>query len=68
MANLTSVDLWEANRRRLVESGIHDENIAVSGFCTSCRKDLFFSYRRDGRTSGRMAAIMSINKKVDKDA
>jgi len=68
MANLTSVDLWEANRRQLVESGIHDENIAVSGFCTSCRKDLFFSYRRDGRTSGRMAAIMSINKKVDKDA
>ncbi|MFH0803005.1 MAG: peptidoglycan editing factor PgeF [bacterium] len=66
--NCTYIDLWDANRRQLVESGIHDENIAVSGFCTSCRKDLFFSYRRDGRTSGRMAAIMSINKKVDKDA
>jgi copper oxidase (laccase) domain-containing protein len=22
--------------------------------CTSCRRDLFFSYRRDGRRSGRM--------------
>lgn len=62
------IDLWEANRRQLVESGILESNLIQSRLCTSCRRDLFFSYRRDGRASGRMAAIMSINKKVDKDA
>jgi YfiH family protein len=61
-SNDTAVDLWEANRRQLIGSGVSGENIVVSGLCTSCRRDMFFSYRRDGRESGRMAAIITLRR------
>ena len=34
-------------------------NISSSGFCTACRTDLFFSYRRE-RVTGRMMAAIGI--------
>lgn len=51
------LDLVAANRAILVEAGIRAENISVSGYCTACRKDLFFSYRREQNTGRMMAAI-----------
>ncbi len=45
---LTFLDLKEANRRILMAIGVHD--IEDVNLCTSCRKDLFFSARRDGQT------------------
>jgi YfiH family protein len=47
------LDLQEANRLQLRDAGVPDRRIATSYLCTCCRKDLFFSYRRDGQT-GRM--------------
>jgi polyphenol oxidase len=47
------MDLPEANRRQLEERGIPRQNIGSSGVCTSCRRDLFFSHRRDGQKTGR---------------
>lgn len=38
-------DLWEANRRTLVESGIKPENIELAGLCTKCHSNFFFSAR-----------------------
>ncbi|HKV46812.1 MAG TPA: peptidoglycan editing factor PgeF [Candidatus Acidoferrales bacterium] len=53
------LDLVAANRAILVEAGIPAANISASGFCTACRLDLFFSYRRE-RTTGRMMAAIAI--------
>jgi polyphenol oxidase len=51
------LDLIAANRALLRSTGVPPENIAVSGFCTVCRADLFFSYRRERKTGRMMAAI-----------
>lgn len=34
--------------------GVPDTNQAQSDFCTKCRSDLFYSYRREGRVTGTM--------------
>jgi polyphenol oxidase len=51
------LDLIAANRAILAGAGVPDRNIFVSGFCTGCRTDLFFSYRKERRTGRLMAAI-----------
>ncbi|MGB8802894.1 MAG: peptidoglycan editing factor PgeF [Candidatus Acidiferrales bacterium] len=51
------LDLIAANRAILEGAGIASKNIASSGFCTACRTDLFFSYRREHTTGRLMAAI-----------
>ncbi len=53
----TRLDLQAANRAILVEAGLRDENIFSCPFCTSCRADLFFSYRRERQTGRLMASI-----------
>jgi len=51
-------DLWQISRNQLLEAGVDSANIEVSGVCTVCRRDLFFSYRGE-KASGRFAtAIM----------
>lgn len=51
------LDLIAANRSILIKAGVPAGNISASGFCTSCRTDLFFSYRREHVTGRMMAAI-----------
>jgi polyphenol oxidase len=51
------LDLIAANRGTLAGAGIAAKNILSSGFCTACRNDLFFSYRREHTTGRLMAAI-----------
>jgi len=46
-------DLTLANERQLLNAGIRRDAIFSVRLCTSCRKDLFFSYRRDGEKTGR---------------
>lgn len=53
------LDLIAANRAILAEAGVPIERISSSGFCTACRTDLFFSYRRE-RTTGRMMAAIGM--------
>ncbi len=54
-----SLDLVKANRRELVQIGLAEDNIHALGMCTSCRTDLFYSYRAEGRT-GRMLSVIMI--------
>lgn len=56
------LDLAEANRRQLVSCGVPGNNIEVSDFCTSCRRDLFFSYRAAGGVTGRQINFMMIRE------
>jgi YfiH family protein len=53
------LDLHAANRMILERAGLLTRNISASGFCTSCRTDLFFSYRRE-KTTGRLMAAIGI--------
>ncbi len=53
------LDLIVANRAILADAGIPARQISSSGFCTACRTDLFFSYRRE-RSTGRMMAAIGI--------
>lgn len=53
-----AVDLQGMNRTQLMCAGLRPENITASGLCTCCRGDLFYSYRRDKRTTGRMGAVL----------
>ena len=53
------LDLVEANRRQLLDAGVAAENIESLDLCTSCRTDLFFSYRKE-HVTGRMLAVVGI--------
>lgn len=50
------VDLWETNKRQLLDSGIPQSNIEVSRICTRCEKKTFFSYRAGKGVTGRFGA------------
>jgi polyphenol oxidase len=53
------LDLIAANRSILSAAGVPVGNIVSSEFCTACRTDLFFSFRRE-RVTGRMMAAIGI--------
>lgn len=58
-----NLDLHAANRAILADAGIAPERIFFADYCTACRSDLFFSYRREratGRPTGRMMAAIGI--------
>jgi YfiH family protein len=48
------LDVRAANERQLREAGIPESRIHRVSDCTRCRADLYHSYRRDGKQSGRM--------------
>ncbi len=52
-------DLQEANRRQLLDAGVAPKRISVVPHCTSCRTDLFFSYRAEGGFTGRMLSVVA---------
>ena len=54
------LDLWQANRLQLRAAGLLPGHIDAAGVCTSCHADTFFSYRAEGPTIGRIAAVMAI--------
>lgn len=54
------LDLWETNRRQLMEMGVKEENIYISRLCTACNERLFFSYRAHNKRTGSLAAVMSL--------
>ncbi|MBP2644839.1 MAG: Polyphenol oxidase [Firmicutes bacterium] len=54
------LDLWETNQRQLMDIGVNGGNIAVSGVCTNCNTQLFYSYRAGKGRTGRIGAIVSL--------
>ncbi|HUI44827.1 MAG TPA: peptidoglycan editing factor PgeF [Nitrospirota bacterium] len=54
-----SLDLVKANRMELLQAGVEERNIHSLGICTACRRDLFYSFRAEGRT-GRMLSVVMI--------
>ena len=52
------VDLRGANAFRLRQLGIRDENIDISGECTSCSHDKYWSHRYTGGKRGVQCAVI----------
>ena len=53
-------DLWRANEEMLLSAGVRRENITVSGLCTMCRPDLFFSHRATNGQRGSNAGFLML--------
>jgi YfiH family protein len=53
-------DLAEANRQQLVGAGLSRARVELSGLCTSCRSEDFYSERRLGRPTGRFGAFVML--------
>jgi YfiH family protein len=59
------LDLWEANRRQLLDAGLPDAQITVLAACTACARDSqaqprYFSHREQRGIAGRMLAAVGI--------
>ncbi|HEY2040672.1 MAG TPA: peptidoglycan editing factor PgeF [Edaphobacter sp.] len=59
------VNLWEANRRQLLDAGVPGEQITTLGECTACTVDAagepkYFSHRAQAGRTGRMLNVIGI--------
>jgi len=54
------LDLVEANRRQLLDSGVPVRNIEASSPCTACNTDLLFSHRAEKGVTGRLMAVAGV--------
>jgi hypothetical protein len=52
------LDLWKANRLQLEEAGVG--HVEVSGVCTACHLEDWFSHRAEKGKTGRFGAIISL--------
>jgi len=52
------IDLWEVAAHQAHLSGIPSYKIHTLKICTSCYKKMFFSYRRDGPSTGRNISVI----------
>jgi len=51
------LDLSAANARMLAEAGVAPDRILRADLCTSCRADLFYSWRREKGQTGRQGSF-----------
>jgi hypothetical protein len=52
------LDVRAANVRQLDDAGVRPGGVYHVEDCTSCREDLYYSYRRDGPGTGRMISFV----------
>jgi len=58
-------DLWEANRILLAQAGITE--IEISGLCTACHLDDWYSHRGEKGRTGRFGVLIGLNSKNCRD-
>ena len=63
MIGKRQLDLWEANRRILLEAGVPEKNISVTDICTKCNPDKLFSHRAMGEKRGNLCAFLALKEK-----
>ena len=51
-------DGWTATREALVAAGVSSERIHIAELCTASHADVLCSYRLNGKSAGRMAAVV----------
>jgi len=57
------LNLWEANRRQLLDAGLHPSAITLTGECTACTRledgrRKYFSHRAERGVTGRMLSLI----------
>ena len=57
------MDLWEANRRQLIDAGLNPKSISIIGHCTACTRlsngrRKYFSHRAEQGHTGRMLSLI----------
>jgi len=52
--------------RPTLSAGLRAPNIFISDFCTACRRDLLFSYRKEGPESGRLMSVIGLRSEDDR--
>ena len=56
------LDLAKVNFDLVASVGVKEENISVSGICTKCNNDLFFSHRAQNGKSGTLGGIICMKE------
>lgn len=59
----TMLNLKECNRHIMMKAGILPDHIECTSWCTSCHTELFFSYRKENGTTGRMASWIGLEER-----
>ena len=54
------LDLPLINKKQLMDTGVNDSNIEMSGICTACEADRFFSYRKEQGCTGRFMSMIAM--------
>ena len=54
------LDLIKISKIQLQDMGVKDVNIFDCGICTFCQNEEFFSYRKDGKTCGRIMSVIML--------
>jgi YfiH family protein len=61
------LDLWEANRRQLLDAGLREKRISVVGECSACARvggrPEYFSHRGESGFAGRMLGAIGVAAK-----
>ena len=60
IGNKYMLDLPYINKYQLLQNGLREENIEMSGVCTACEVDRFFSYRKEQGCSGRFMSMIGM--------
>lgn len=53
------LNLWAANRNNLIKAGV--TQIEVSGICTGCNHNMWYSHRVENGKTGRFGVLMRLN-------
>jgi polyphenol oxidase len=56
------LDLWRCNRDLMTRSGIPSGQVSMSGLCTQCHNDWFFSHRGGNGKTGRMLGVIGVTE------
>lgn len=59
------LDVAASNQAQLVAAGLRAERIEMSGICTGCRTDLFYSHRVEPKPSGRFAVAIGLRAGIE---
>jgi YfiH family protein len=54
------IDLLRANQIQLTAAGVPADQVHTAPLCTMTRTDLFFSYRREKQSQGKVGRLMSV--------
>ena len=54
------LDLVRVNKGAALDLGVKETNINDPKICTSCKNDEYFSYRKEGKSCGRLMSVMML--------